>query len=237
MTNKIKTESESLLIARITAKYIDPMTDFGFKKLFGEYGDSYCSMKFLKTLLKYKGTMGHLIYLSDGDDPVVSSYYGIVNGKDIIVQIKKVSEDCFNDDKNAFFASFHTTYKKGKKSSKYYDAPIIYSVGILDFVFSEDEGDDKYLYVHNVDVSGDEDKKEFYDKTTFVYLVLPKFNKKMNESKTILDKWIYVLKNIVQFKERPSKFDGVFEIFLKHSEIEKLNPEDKIAYKESLIQN
>ena len=38
--------------------------------------------------------------------------------------------------------------------------------------------------------------KVFFDKLTYIYLEMPKFNKKEEELETHFEKWLYVLKNL-----------------------------------------
>jgi predicted transposase/invertase (TIGR01784 family) len=75
----------------------------------------------------------------------------------------------------------------------------------------------------------------FYKKLTFIYLEVPRFRKEENELVTHFDKWMYVLKNLPKFQERPKKLqEKVFEKLFNEAEIAKLKPEDMKAYEESL---
>ncbi len=79
-----------------------------------------------------------------------------------------------------------------------------------------------------------EEPEIFYDKLTFVYIEMPKFTKKSNELEGILDKWLYVLKNMNKLDKIPKKASE--EIFLKlflQCEIAKYNPQERDMYEES----
>jgi predicted transposase/invertase (TIGR01784 family) len=231
MAKKIKTES--ILNDTGPARYIDPQTDFGFKKLFGTNSNMTILTGFLKALLKYKGTICCTKYLSAVDDPIYAIYCETTNNESFIVELQKADNDYFRDDKNVFYASFPMMRRAKKYTDKYSNLKAIYAIGILDFVFSEDEGDNKYHYIYNDNLSDDENGEEFYDNPIFVYLVLPKFNKKIDELETTLDKWTYVLKNLAFLNERPPELRGIFEKLFRIAEIDKLSPDEKIAYSES----
>ena len=104
----------------------------------------------------------------------------------------------------------------------------------MDFVFDEDKDQpDKFRY--DVKLSDIETRKVFYDKLTFVYLEMPKFNKTEKELLTRYDKWLFILKNLNKLDRIPVELKG--EIFLKlfeTAEIAKLNKEEFRQYQESL---
>lgn len=43
----------------------------------------------------------------------------------------------------------------------------------------------------------------FYDKLTYIYVEIPKFDKKETELITMYDKWMYVMKNLSNLMQRP----------------------------------
>ncbi|MBM6891498.1 PD-(D/E)XK nuclease family transposase, partial [Bacteroides caecigallinarum] len=45
--------------------------------------------------------------------------------------------------------------------------------------------------------------KVFYDKLTFIYLEMPKFNKPETELQTMFDKWMFVIRNLSRLMDRP----------------------------------
>jgi len=69
----------------------------------------------------------------------------------------------------------------------------VITIGILDFVFQEDK-EDKDKFIYRIKLSDIETNKIFYDKLTFVYLEMPKFNKTIDQCHTHFDKWLYLLR-------------------------------------------
>lgn len=82
----------------------------------------------------------------------------------------------------------------------------------------------------------DVDTKEvFYDKLTYFYVEIPKFNKKEEELVTMFDKWMYVLKNLSRLLERPAALqERVFTRLFEQAEIAKFNDNELKAYEDSM---
>lgn len=82
----------------------------------------------------------------------------------------------------------------------------------------------------------DTKKKEvFYNKLTYIYVELANFNLEIEQCKTILDKWLFCLKNLSRLLERPAELQGrVFEKLFKTAEIAKFKPMELKAYEQSI---
>ena len=77
--------------------------------------------------------------------------------------------------------------------------------------------------------------KVFYDKLTFVYLEMPKFNKTENELESMFDKWLFVLRNLASLLERPKALQNrVFDRLFETAEIAKFTKTELSEYWDSL---
>ncbi|MDR1335398.1 MAG: PD-(D/E)XK nuclease family transposase, partial [Tannerella sp.] len=86
----------------------------------------------------------------------------------------------------------------------------------------------------HVQLSDTETKNVFYDKLTFVYLELPRFDKTEDELETLLDKWMYVFKNLAKLDDRPKALrERVFRRLFRIAEIGQLDERERLAYRES----
>jgi predicted transposase/invertase (TIGR01784 family) len=75
----------------------------------------------------------------------------------------------------------------------------------------------------------------FYDKLTFIYLEMPKFNKSVDELKTHFDKWMYLLKHLPKLQGLPSKIqEQIFKKMCRVAEIAKMTKEETAEYENSL---
>ena len=82
----------------------------------------------------------------------------------------------------------------------------------------------------------DRTKEVFYDKLTFVYLEMPKFNKTEDElGDSMFEKWLFVLRNLSRLMERPAALqERVFNRLFETAEISKFTKEQYDAYEDSL---
>lgn len=110
----------------------------------------------------------------------------------------------------------------------------VYTIAILDFVFDDDISEpEKFRY--DVKLSDIETNKVFYDKLTFIYLEMPKFNKTEQELETGFDKWLYVIKNLHKLDRIPEKLkEKIFLKLFETAEIAKFSPDEYRNYEDSL---
>ena len=97
-----------------------------------------------------------------------------------------------------------------------------------------DDKDDEYFH-HEVKLMDIYTKEVFYDKLTFVYLEIPKFNKREDELVTMFDKWLFVLRNLATLLERPAALqERVFTRLFEAAEIAKFSKRELCEYEDSL---
>ena len=224
-------------MSEIKDKYINPLTDFGFKKLFGTEPNKELLIDFLNQLLPDR-KIRDLTYssnekqgLTEIDRKAIFDLYCIgVDGERFIVEMQKAKQNYFKD-RSIYYASF-SVQEQGTKNKWDYKLGPVYSIGILDFIFSEHK-DQEDLY-HLVELK-DQHCEIFYDKLKFIYVELPKFKKQEHELKSQFDKWLYVLTHLSQLEDRPKKLrDRVFKKLFEVAEIAKFTPTERAAYEESL---
>jgi predicted transposase/invertase (TIGR01784 family) len=109
----------------------------------------------------------------------------------------------------------------------------VYTVAILDFVFEEDKAD-IHKYRYDVKLTDIETCKVFYDKLTFIYLELPKFNKKIDELSTNFEKWLFVLKNLHKLDKIPDQLkEERFEKLFAIAEVAHFTREELKSYEDN----
>lgn len=219
------------------SKYINPLTDFGFKKLFGSEPNKEFLIDFLNQILPDR-KIEDLSYasnekqgLTEVDRKAIFDLYCIGdNGERFIVEMQKAKQNYFKD-RSVYYASF-PIQEQGKRNQWDYKLEAVYSVGILDFVFDEHKENKDLLHIVELK---DQHCKVFYDKLKFVYIELPKFKKKEEELLTHFDKWLYVFTHLSQLQNRPQKLqERVFAKLFEAAEIAKFSPKEREAYEESL---
>ncbi len=222
-------------------RYINPFTDYGFKRLFGEEPNKDLLLDFLNELLKdQEGKITDLSYLpneklpiSVGDRRAIFDIYCTnEKGEQFIVEMQKAEQKFFKD-RTIFYSTFPIQEQARNKDRFWgFELKAVYTIGILDFVFEES---DPNKYRHDVKLTEQETKKVFYDKLTFIYLEMPKFNKTEKELKTRFDKWMFVLKNLPKLDRIPVELkEKIFLKLFETAEIAKLNPNEYKQYEASV---
>ena len=224
------------------AKYINPFTDYGFKRLFGEEPSKDLLLDFLNEVLRdVEGEIVELTYLPVEKLPLAEAsrraifdlYCTNEKGEKFIVELQKTKQKYFKD-RTVYYSTFPIQEQAVMGHDWNFELRNVYLIAILDFVFDEDKNQsNKFRY--DVKLTDIETKKVFYDKLTFVYFEMPKFNKKEHELKTKYDKWLFVLKNLNKLDRIPVELkENIFMKLFETAEIAKLDPEELKAYHASL---
>ena len=225
----------------IKEKYICPFTDFGFKKLFGTELNKDILIDFLNELLKKEtGEIIDLNYLSteqlgpdvDARKAIFDLYCQTVTGEYFIVELQKAKQHYFKD-RSVYYSTF-PIQQQAQKGNWNFKLSAVYTIGILDFVFEEDK-DDQQVYHHEVQLFDKSTGKVFYDKLTYIYLEMPKFNKTEDQLESHFDNWLFVLKNLQNLTSRPARLqEKVFAKLFKQAEIANYSKAEYSEYENSL---
>ena len=225
----------------LTDKYINPFTDFGFKKLFGSEVNKDILIDFLNALLEgEESAIVDLSFITNeqlGEQiidrrAIFDLYCENEQGEKFIVELQKSKQNFFKD-RSLYYASFPIR-EQAKKGNWNFELKAIYTIAILDFIFDEDKDDiDKYFY--KVKLTDVDTNKVFYDKLTFIYLEMPKFQKDLSSLTSHFERWMYVFRNLSRLQSYPDKLqEKIFKKFFKQAEIAQLPHEKRHEYEQSL---
>ncbi|MGD1891076.1 MAG: Rpn family recombination-promoting nuclease/putative transposase [Cyclobacteriaceae bacterium] len=221
-------------------RYINPFTDFGFKKLFGTEFNKELLIDFLNQVLGDRERIQDLTYLNtehlgntESDRKAIFDLYcENEQGEKFIIELQNVKQQYFKD-RSIFYSTFPIQSQAPKGTDWDYYLKAVYTIGILNFSFPDKSEQERFM--REVQLIDKETVEVFYDKLTFIYLEMPKFKKSEDELLSQFDKWLYVLKNLHRLQNRPVKLqEKVFEKLFSEAEIAKLNKEEMSAYEESL---
>ena len=219
-------------------RYINLLTDFGFKRVFGTEPNKQLLSDFLNTLLPEKHQIKDLTFKSTenlGNTPVdrkaiFDIYCQDSSGDRFIVEIQKAKQNFFKD-RSVYYSTF-PIQEQSLRGPWDYELMPVYTVGVLDFVF-DDHKDDPNL-VHVVELK-DEKCKVFYDKLKFIYIELPKFKKTLDQLETHLDKWLYVLRHLPELEEAPEPLqEDIFSQLFEVARISNFSAIEQDGYHNSL---
>jgi predicted transposase/invertase (TIGR01784 family) len=223
------------------AKYINPYTDFGFKKIFGEEASKPQLIDFLNALLPEQNKIIDLIFknteqlgLTDLDRKAIYDIYCENDkGEKFIVELQKAKQNYFRE-RTIYYSTFPIR-EQAEKGNWNYNLKAVYCIGILDFTFDDYESEtEKEEYLHTIKLKN-QNGKVFYDKLTYVYLEMPNFTKEEDQLESRLDKWLYFIKHLEDFQNIPAIFkDEVFEQAFEKAEIANFRQADLEKYEASL---
>jgi len=219
-------------------RYINPLTDFGFKRLFGTEPNKKLLIDFLNVILPIQHRVKDLTYRNNenlGNTPldrkaVFDLYCESEKGEKFIVEMQKAKHNYFKD-RSIYYASF-PIQEQAQKGDWNYKLEPVYTIGILDFVFDEDRNNDNFFHIVELK---DQDCQVFYEKLKFIYLELPKFNKTIDQLNNHFDKWLFLLKHLPDLEEPPIPLqENVFMQLFEVAQIAKFSQTEREAYENSL---
>ncbi|MEB3335964.1 MAG: Rpn family recombination-promoting nuclease/putative transposase, partial [Leptolyngbyaceae bacterium] len=222
----------------IRDRYINLLTDFGFKRLFGTEPNKAILIDFLNVLLPPQHQVQDLTYRNTetlGNTPIdrkaiFDLYCESETGEKFIVEMQKAKHNYFKD-RSLYYSTFPIQEQAEKGDWNYQLAPV-YTIGILDFVF--DDHKDEETLLHTVELK-DQACQVFYDKLKFIYIELPKFRKSIEELENHFEKWLFLLKYLPELEAPPLPLqEQVFIQLFEVAEISNFSQDEKLAYESSL---
>jgi hypothetical protein len=221
-----------------TNRYIDPLSEFGFKHLFCNEQHKEILLNFLAAVFEGKKQIADLAYspAAAGDDPEhrknnLELLCREQNGKYFTVAIQLVEEQLFRDCTRQFMAGFFKELDKNEADSSGFPFKESYLIGLLNFSF----GDCEDLYYREISFTKLDRMKNPTGKLGFKFMELPEFTKTREDLETDMDKWFYLLKHIRHMVNIPEIYrDEVFQKIFKAAEVAALTDEEKALYEAEL---
>ena len=187
-------------------EFINPKTDFGFKKIFASPQSKEVLMSFLNAML-YKGepTITDLEIIDPYAAPAITGLKDtyldvkakITGNKTVIIEMQVINVEAFT--KRVIYNAAKTYATQLKPREGYSKLTPLIALTITDFVLFENT--EKFLS-HFV-FKEVEENFEYYREIELVFLELPKFNQKLEQVENILQSWVYFLKNAPNLEEVP----------------------------------
>ena len=215
--------------------FINPFTDFGFKRIFGEEESKPFLISFLNDLLPIKDKIKSITFQNTEqfgataeDRKAIYDLYCIdEKGRDFIVELQRAEQRFFIDR-----ALYYTTFPIQAQATRgvwNFQLKPIYFIGILNFEVNEFRDDDNYIhYCQIMDINK---KNIVSEKLNFIYIEIPKFKKKKEELSKHLEWWLYYLRDLNKLREIPKEIEGdIIEQAFKRAEFLKLSNQEQHNY-------
>ncbi|QEC80323.1 Rpn family recombination-promoting nuclease/putative transposase [Mucilaginibacter ginsenosidivorax] len=226
----------------VTGKYIDPLVDFAFKKIFGSELNKDLLTAFLNEVFRGRKHIVDLVYnknehpgdLKDEGSAMFDLLCTGDNGERFIIELQRAKQGYFKE-RALFYTSrlISDQAPKGKRNAWGYNIAEVYLIALLEDFTLEDSPPNSYL--HDICLCNRDTGEIFYDKLGYTYIELGKFVKEDIDLDTDLDKWLYVLKNLSRMEKIPVYLrKPVFEKLFSIAEYTNLTKEEKTMYDSSL---
>ena len=223
--------------------YIDPLSDWGWKTLFGSDRYKEHLISFINAV--YPDLLIKDITYGNNEDPgdtkdSRSSRFDLTckteRDEIVMVEVQKGEQEFFYE-RGLWTTSFKIR-DQAPVGAWDYHIKGVYSIGILTFSPNKMEGykwnDDNYI--HSFSLREDQDYGRMTDRLRFTYISTDKFHKTVGELNNILEKWVYLLTNLKRLDNRPKELqDRIFERFFKAAEIAKMTPDEQQNYRASIM--
>lgn len=221
-------------------RYIDPLSDFGFKRLFGSEPNKDILIDFLNELFKGKKEIVDLVYNPTEHAGDISEFKKVFfdlqctgrGGEQFIIEMQRAEQRNFKD--RVVFYTSRLINEQLQKGEGHHNIELkeIYLIAILEFNLKDSPPDQ---YLHNVALTNTETNEIFYNKLGFKFLELIKFVKTEFQLETGLDKWFYLLKHMSRLEKVPAVLNKrIFQKVFKIAEVSNLTKEEKEMYDSNL---
>ena len=220
------------------AKYINPFTDVGFKRIFGQELSKPLLLDFLNSLFEGEKRIVNLTFL-DKEQPALfeedrSLIYDIYcetdEGEKIIVEMQNKSQPFFKN-RSIYYVSESIARQGERGSSWNYEIDSVYLVAFLNF----SPLDFKKQFRTDVVLAEKDTKEQFSDKLRMIYLQLPLFNKEAEECENQVERWIYLLKNMETLNRLPwAAQSAVFKKLESIADVGGMTRAERLQYDEAV---
>mgnify|MGYP000787406080 CR=1 FL=1 len=154
-------------------------------------------------------------------------------GEKFIVEMQNVYQEFFKD-RTIYYSTFPIREQAQRGGDWDFHLNPVYTIGLLNFNFADGLENAKRWH-HEVKLMEVDTHEVFYDKLTYIYVEIPKFDKKESELESMYDKWMYVLKNLSNLMQRPAALqERVFTRLFEQAEISKFDKQELKLYEDSV---
>ena len=219
-------------------KYVNPMVDVAFKFLFGTEKNK----NLLKVLLEnvFDREIEDITY--DNTEQVGESldarnaYFDVLcsakDGPDFIVECQVRPQEFFAE--RAVFYSSRAVVNNAPKGEWDYDFRSVYFLGLINFPLPDIIGKTEGCF-HSFSLRNDKTHVLMTDKVKFVFMEVATFNKKLEECESFQDEFLFYMKNLPTFVEKPdTHHNQFFEELLQTAEYFNMDMETQARYEKRL---
>ena len=215
-------------------KYIDPMIDVAFKQIFGQEKNKRLIKELLEHIFQFEITelsFVNIEHIAEGVDNR-NAYFDLQCHSDqigdFIVEVQVKNQEHFAE-RALFYSTFPITAQAPKGPWDYNLKPVFF-LGLLNFSLPtkslKEEG-----WVHRYSLRNDHTGGLLTDKVSYVFMEVGTFNKQLAECESFEERFLYYMKNLPIFVDKPDTHnEEFFEELLEAAEYAGLSKDMKEFY-------
>jgi predicted transposase/invertase (TIGR01784 family) len=191
-------------------KVVDVKNDVAFKKIFGSENQTSILISFLNAVLHLEGSerIGSISIGNPFQFPILLNYKASIldlkatdlMGKTFIVEMQVADVDGM--DKRLLYYTSKEYSRQIVSPEKYTELRPVIFIGIFDFKFTKGQ----HYFSHHT-ICDLETKERVIKDMDFYFIELKKFNKLATDCKTIIDKWIFFIKEAENLEVIPENLN------------------------------
>ncbi len=220
------------------ARFINPFTDFGFKKIFGQEVNSDLLIDFLNSLLVGERHILDIEFMNKERHGRSASERSLIydiycktdSGEYIIVEMQNRKQNRFLD--RMLFYTSRSISEQGERGRLWdYDIKAVYGIAFMNFT------EDTLTEFRTDAIIADKSTgRQMSDKLRLIFLQLPLFKIDDPEKCTSdFERWIYVLKNMETLERMPyAAKSKVFKKLESITNLSELTPRERLKYDEAI---
>ena len=192
-------------------KFADPKNDIAFKKIFGDENHKEVLISFLNAVLDFQGeqTIIDVELANPYQVPKIEALKETIldikatnqNGDHFIVEMQKNDQGNFAK-RSLYYTAKAYTSQIGR-GDNYHELKKVYFIGILNFTMFESNH-----YISRHLILNQETNSQDLDDFEFCFIELEKFAKELTQLNSMVDKWLYFIKNGSSLEMIPKEFTG-----------------------------
>lgn len=198
-------------------RYMNLMTDYAFKAVFGSVKNKKITIRFLNRVLNAKDQVTDIVfvdkekipYREDGKRVVFDIYCITESGRHIIIEMQRRLQPTFED--RCFLYWSYAMMSQAYRGKGDYHIDDVYGVFVMNFSLQDHEP----VPFREVGIYDFTTRERFSDKMKFYFLDLTMMTReKFEDCKTPLERYMFIIKNSERMKEKPEgypEFDDLFE--------------------------
>lgn len=246
MDDCIVREDGTVEIKGRKVRYIDPLTDWGFKRLFGSEVNKEILLGFLQDLFPEK-EIRDIRYLNNENQGQTAGDRKAVfdvncrteKGEEFIVEMQKAPQEHFRD--RALYYSTFPLQRQAQKGDWNFRLTPVYMVGILNFGLQHNVREEmrekaEEMLLFRYELLETTLGERMTDNLGFVFLEVGRFDKPEDRLESMMDKWMYTLKNMSRLLERPAELqERIFRKLFEAARIAAFTREELDEYTNDMM--